>query len=233
MQISEIMSSPPITVTTETEIRTVARIMRENRIWAKRKRRFRVTTDSNHAYPIPDDLLCQDFSANAPNQVWVGDITYVSTDEGWLYVAILLDLYSRRIVGWAAAPHLGAKLPLTALRSALELRKPEPGLIHHSDRGIQYACATYRRVLDRHGLVASMSRKGNCWDNAVAESFFATLKVERVHRRSYRTRADAAADIHNYIRYYNTRRLHSSLGYECPLDFELAAPSCLTQVSTK
>jgi len=199
----------------------VARIMHENRIWAQRKRRYRVTTDSNHDYPIPDNLLRQDFTADAPNQVWVGDITYVSTDEGWLYVAILLDLYSRRIVGWAAAPHLRAKLPLEALRSALALRSPEPGLIHHSDRGIQYACGAYRRTLDRHGVVASMSRKGNCWDNAVAESFFSTLKVERVHRRSYKTRAEAEIDIRKYINYYNTRRRHSFLGLECPLDYEL------------
>ena len=198
----------------------VAHLMRENQLWGRIKRRFQVTTDSTHTYPIADNLLGQDFRVQRPDQVWVGDLTYIGTKEGWLYVAVLIDLYARRVVGWQADTTLRHTLPLAALESAVALRRPKPGLIHHSDRGVQYACNAYRHCLDSHGLVASMSRKGNCWDNAVAESFFATLKVERVYRRTYETAALAARDVASYIDYYNRRRPHSYLDYESPIEFE-------------
>jgi putative transposase len=156
----------------------VARLMREQSLVARPKRRFRVTTDSNHDYPIAPNLVARNFVAHAPNQLWVGDITYVWTREGWMYLAVLIDVYSRRVVGWAMRPYLTRDLAIEALRRAVELRRPAPGLIHHTDRGCQYASKDYRKLMDEHGMVASMSRRGNCLDNAMAESFFASLEHE-------------------------------------------------------
>jgi putative transposase len=199
----------------------VARIMKEQDLRGKRRRRFRVTTQSDHPFPIAGNVLARDFSCMKPDQKWVGDITYVWTREGWLYLAVLVDLFSRRVVGWSMSDSLATDLPLQALTMALETRRPHRGLVHHSDRGCQYASAEYRRVLEQHGLVASMSRRGNCWDNAVAESFFATLKVELVRDADFLTRDQARGEIFEYIEvFYNRQRRHSSLGYATPSGFE-------------
>lgn len=202
----------------------VARLMRRAGLRSKTKRRFRVkTTDSKHDHPIAPDRLNQDFQASAPNQVWVSDITYIPTDEGWLYLASTMDLFSRRIVGWSMASTLHSKVVVDALRMAIDQRAPAVGLIHHSDRGVQYASAEFRAVLDAHGLVASMSRQGNCYDNAVKESFFHTLKTELVNHERYRTRNEARASVFEYIEaFYNRQRIHSTLGYRSPADFERA-----------
>jgi putative transposase len=201
--------------------RRVARLMRDNGIFAKRRRRFRTTTDSKHAMPVAPNLLARHFVVDAPNKVWVTDITYVWTREGWLYLAAILDLYSRAVVGWAMSESLSRELALRALDMAHRSRHPLPGLVHHSDRGCQYASADYRRELAAHGMVCSMSRKGDCWDNAVAESFFATLKTELVHEADFATRAEARSAIFDFIEvFYNRRRRHSFLGYLCPVDFE-------------
>ena len=195
----------------------VARLMREEGIAARPRRRFRVTTDSKHDDPIAPNLLERDFTAERPNEVWVGDITYVWTAEGWCYLAVLLDLFSRRVVGWALKQTLSRELALTALTNALRLRQPPPGLIHHTDRGCQYASKDYRRVLEAHGMLPSMSRKGDCWDNAVAESFFATLKNELVHGCAFQTRTEAYDAIADYIEnFYNAWRRHSHNGYVSP-----------------
>jgi transposase InsO family protein len=202
----------------------VARLMQLAGLRSKVRRKFRVkTTDSNHDHPIAPDLVGQDFSAKAPDQVWVSDITYIATDEGWLYLASTMDLFSRRIVGWSMASTLHASLVVSALQMGVDQRRPAAGLIHHSDRGVQYASSEFRDVLDDHGFVASMSRKGNCYDNAAKESFFHTLKTELVHHEHYRTRAEARASIFDYIEaFYNRQRLHSTLGYVSPADFERA-----------
>ncbi len=201
----------------------VARLMQENGIWARVRRRFRHTTDSRHQLPVAPNLLAQNFTATAPNQVWVGDITYIWTAEGWSYLAVLLDLYSRRVVGWAMRKSLSCELALAALDRALTCRQPPLGLCHHTDRGSQYASRAYRRVLERHGVVASMSAAGNCYDNAVAESFFATLKKELVHGCAFETRSEAYDAISNYIEnYYNAKRRHSAAGNQSPINFELA-----------
>ena len=198
----------------------IERIMRENSLQAVVERRFRLTTDSSHEYPVPPNLLDRRFAVESPNRSWVADITYVRTEEGWLYLAVLLDLYSRRVVGWNAAERIDRELVLTALERALRMRMPAPGLLHHSDRGSQYASYEYRKRLEEAQAVTSMSRKGNCYDNAVAESFFSSLKRERVDRRKYWTREDAAEDIRDYIDFYNGRRRHSYLDGLCPVDFE-------------
>jgi putative transposase len=201
----------------------VARLMRENGLRGRPKRRFRRTTDSRHRYPIAANILQRDFKASAPNQAWVGDITYVWTAEGWAYLAVILDLYSRRIVGWALSRSLDRELALRALRMALVRRRPAPGLIHHTDRGCQYASREYRTLLQDNELCCSMSRAGDCWDNAVAESFFATLKKELVHCLSFATRSEAWDAISDYIEnYYNSERRHSSAGNISPNHFELA-----------
>jgi putative transposase len=201
----------------------VARLMQENGIWARVRRRFRHTTDSRHQLPVAPNLLAQNFTAAAPNQVWVGDITYIWTAEGWSYLAVLLDLYSRRVVGWALRKSLSCELALAALTHAITCRQPPLGLCHHTDRGSQYASGAYRRVLGRHGVVASMSAAGNCYDNAVAESFFATLKKELVHGCAFETRSEAYDAINNYIEnYYNAKRRHSAAGNQSPINFELA-----------
>ncbi len=202
----------------------VARLMQDEGIEGQRKRRFRVTTDSRHSHPIAANKLNRDFTAPAPNKVWVSDITYIWTREGWMYLAAILDLFSRRVVGWSIEPYVDRTLALDALGMALRTRRPEPGLLHHSDRGVQYASGDYQKLLAEHGIDCSMSRKGDCWDNAVAESFFSTLKAELVHRTDYITRSQARASVFEYIEaFYNPRRRHSALGYVSPVQHELAA----------
>ena len=207
----------------------VERLMREHDIQARqRKRRRPRTTDSNHRLPVAPNVLNREFTAEAPNQKWVTDITYIPTAEGWLYLAAVMDLYSRRIVGWSMACRLTSTLVKDALKLAVAQRQPDPGLVHHSDRGSQYASADYRVLLTAHGMVASMSRTGDCYDNAPIESFFGTLKTERVHHRHYRTRAEARQDIFNYIEvFYNRKRRHSALGYQSPAEFEQSLEVCL------
>jgi putative transposase len=200
----------------------IARLMCEEQLQGRTRRRFRVrTTDSNHAEPIAPNLLAQAPAPTRPNQAWVTDITYIETDEGWLYLAGVLDLFSRRLIGWAMGSSLETALPLAALLMALRQRQPAPGLIHHSDRGVQYASGDYRACLAKHGVTASMSRTANCYDNATMESFWSTLKHELVYRRHFATRQEAMTAIFAYIEgFYNRRRLHSALGYQSPLDFE-------------
>ena len=200
----------------------VERLMRAQGLAARRKRRFKRTTDSRHTQPIAPNLLQRQFAASAPNQVWVTDVTYISTGEGWLYLAAIIDLFARRVVGWAASDNNDTALALAALASASSRRKPPRGLVHHSDRGTPYASEDYRHALRKLGAVASMSRKGDCWDNAVAESFFATLKVELVHKQLYTSRAQAVASIGDYIdSFYNPVRRHSHVDYVSPIEFEL------------
>jgi len=202
----------------------VARLMQDEGIEGQRKRRFRVTTDSRHSHPVAANKLNRDFTVSAPNKVWVSDITYIWTREGWMYLAAILDLFSRRVVGWSIEPYVDRTLALDALGMALRTRRPEPGLLHHSDRGVQYASGDYQKLLAEHGIDCSMSRKGDCWDNAVAESFFSTLKAERVHRTDYVTRSQARASVFEYIEaFYNPRRRHSVLGYVSPVQHEAAA----------
>jgi transposase InsO family protein len=186
-----------------------------------RPRRCR-TTDSGHSFPTAPNLLGRNFSAAARNQIWLADITYIETGQGWLYLAAILDLYSRRIVGWAMADHLRAELPLDALRMAIKAQRPGTGLIHHSDRGVQYASAEYRQVMQTAGFRASMSRRADCYDNAPMESFFHTLKTELVHHRQFGTRKQAERDIFAYIEgFYNQTRRHSAIGYISPMQMEL------------
>jgi len=200
----------------------VARVMRRDGLAARASRRAWVhTTDSTHAYPIAENVLDRQFAVSQADRVWVSDITYVPTRLGFLYLAVVIDLASRRVVGWAMRDDLAAELALGALRMALAARHPAPGLLHHSDRGVQYACGAYRQLLEANGLRASMSRKGNCWDNAVAESFFATLEWELIARRDWRSPDDARHDIFEYIEtWYNRRRRHSSLDYRSPAHYE-------------
>jgi len=199
----------------------VARLMRKWGMQVVVKRRFRLTTDSKHGLPIAENLLDRQFDQGAPNKAWVSDITYIWTEEGWLYLATTMDLYSRKIVGWAMADNMRKELVMEALQMAIDTRAPGPGLIHHSDRGSQYASKDFRRLLDKHGMLASMSRKGDCWDNAVMESFFGSLKVERVHRDRYKDHRQARTAVFQYIEtFYNTVRMHSKLGYQSPCEFE-------------
>jgi transposase InsO family protein len=199
----------------------VARLMRGHGLAARRRRRFRVTTQSRHLFPIAPNVLARQFERAAPNQAWVTDITYIPTGEGWLYLAVILDLCSRFAVGWAMHDRITDDLTLDALGMALSRRRPSPGLLHHSDRGRQYASGDYQRLLAEHEIVGSMSRRGNCWDNAVAESFFASLKVELVHDATWSTRTAARAELFEYLEvFYNGRRRHSALGYLSPRAFE-------------
>ena len=201
----------------------VARLMAREGLVGRPPQKFVRTTDSNHAYPIAPNRLGRQFEVQGVglNQVWVSDMTYVPTREGWLYLAVVLDLASRRVVGWAMGTTLAAELPLTALRMALATRRPPPGLLHHSDRGVQYACADYRALLAAHGIDVSMSRVGDCWDNAVAESFFATLEAELIQRRDWHSRAEARQAIFGYIEtWYNRKRRHSTLNYISPAQYE-------------
>ena len=202
----------------------VARLMRQDGIRAKTVTKWRATTQSQHRFPVAANTLERAFTVEAPNRVWAGDITYVWTLEGWLYLAVLLDLYSRRVVGWAMSQRITVELTEQALTMALAKRAPTAGLLHHSDRGSQYAATSYQRVLDEYGLIPSMSRKGNCWDNARVESFFGTLKRELVYQRQYATRSEATQDIFEYIEvFYNRQRRHSTLGYHSPAEYEARA----------
>lgn len=202
----------------------VARLMRRAGLRARERRRFRCTTDSNHGMAIKGNLLARRFAVNAPNTSWVTDITYLWTPEGWLYLAVIVDLFSRRVVGWSISERLERRLALDALKMALQDRRPPQGLLHHSDRGSQYASHEYQALLAEHGMVSSMSRRANCWDNAVAESFFASLKMELVYRSRWRTKAEARSALFEYIElFYNRRRRHSALGYRSPAQFEKAA----------
>lgn len=199
----------------------VRRLMREHGLRALWRRKFVHTTDSGHALPVSANVLARRFNPSGPNQAWVSDITYIRTRSGWLYLAVVLDLYARKVVGWAMAPTMHAELVCAALQLAIAQRQPTPGLIVHSDRGSQYASALHQALLARHSLVGSMSRKGNCWDNAVMERFFLSLKTERVWQRDYANHADAMTDIADYIvGFYNSVRLHSKLGNLPPNAFE-------------
>ncbi len=203
----------------------VSRLMREAGLRAKGRRKYKATTDSNHPLPVAPNLLKQDFSVDRPDAVWVSDITYIWTRQGWMYLAAILDLYSRKVVGWSLAERMTSSLVCDALDAAVRLRRPAPGLVFHSDRGSQYASRVFRRRLWRCRMRQSMSRKGNCWDNAVAESFFATVKKELVRNHAFETRAHARGEVFEYIEvFYNRRRAHSLLGYETPNGFE----SCIT-----
>ena len=200
----------------------VARLMKVHGIIAKAKKKFKATTSSKHNLPVAENLLNQDFVAEKPNTVWVSDITYIWTLEGWLYLAVILDLYSRQVVGWAMSDKLTANFVIKALYQAIGWRNPVRGCIFHSDRGIQYASAEFRNVLNSHGFIQSMSRKGNCYDNAVAESFFHTLKTEHVYDYRYETRAEPVRSVFEYIEvFYNRQRRHSAIGYRSPISFEL------------
>jgi transposase InsO family protein len=199
----------------------VARLMRQNGLRAKTVKKWRATTQSQHRFPVAANTLDRTFTVAVPNRVWAGDITYVWTTEGWLYLAVVLDLYSRRVIGWAMGHRLTVDLAERALTMALANRAPTAGLLHHSDRGSQYAATSYQRLLDKHGILSSMSRKGNCWDNACVESFFGTLKRELVYHRRYVTRDEATQDIFEYIEvFYNRKRRHSTLGYDSPAEYE-------------
>jgi transposase InsO family protein len=199
----------------------VERLMRDNAIKAKQRKGYRPsTTDSAHDLPVAPNILNRQFNRQRPNEAWVADITYIATDEGWLYLAAVMDLFSRRIVGWSVGDRMTRHLPLRALHMAVQRRRPGQGIIHHSDRGSQYASADYQAELRRHGMVCSMSRVGNCWDNAVMESWFHTLKVERIRDERFATRQQALAAISEYIEvFYNRQRIHSSLRMS-PLAFE-------------
>lgn len=198
----------------------VERLMRDNGIRARHKRRWKATTDSNHALALAPNLIARQFSPAQPNACWGADITYIWTDEGWLYLAVVLDFFNREIVGWSLQEDLSSSLACDALSMAWCRRRPEPGLIHHSDRGVQYASAAFQARLAEYGMHCSMSRKGNCWDNAPTESFFNSLKNELIHGRSYRTRSEARAEVFQYIEgFYNRNRRHSTLGYISPLRF--------------
>lgn len=204
--------------------KTVAKVMRIEGIVARKKRRYKVTTDSRHTEWIADNLLQRDFVTSTPNQVWVTDVTAIWSTAGWVYLAAMLDLYSRRVVGWATSEHNDTELALAALNRAIAQRRPTSGMIHHSDRGSPYGSSDYRKALDSHGIRPSMSRKGDCWDNAVAESFFASIKTERTEGTSYADYADVTREVADYIdRFYNPRRLHSTLGYVSPIEYELTS----------
>lgn len=199
----------------------VARLMREMDLEARHKRKFKATTNSKHDHPVAPNLLNRQFQTDAPNQVWVADITYIRTFEGWLYLAAVMDLYSRKIVGWAMSERMTADLAISALKMAIKRRNPRKEIMHHSDRGVQYASKPYQKVLKKNGFIVSMSRKGNCWDNAPMESFFSTLKTECIHDKTYLARILAKREIFEYIEIdYNRKRRHSSIGSMIPENFE-------------
>jgi transposase InsO family protein len=199
----------------------VASRMREMGLKSRTRRKFRVTTNSRHKYPVAANLLQRDFRSDHPNRVWVSDITYVWTREGWLYLTVFIDLFSRSVVGWSVSASLGHEMVVKALKRAVRRRQPPKGLIIHSDRGVQYASSDFRQALNFHGFVQSMSRKGDCWDNAVAESFFKTIKTELIYQNTFFTRDQAKKDIFEYIEsYYNGIRKHSTLGYKTPIQYE-------------
>jgi transposase InsO family protein len=198
----------------------IERLMRENGIRARHKRRYKATTDSKHSLPVAANVLDRHFMPDAPNRVWTGDITYIATAEGWLYLAVVIDLFNREVIGWSIKPWMTTDLVLDALSMAWFRRRPEPGVLFHSDRGSQYASYAYQARLATYGMRGSMSRKGNCWDNAPTESFFNSLKNERVHGVRYATRDEAESDLFQYIAvFYNRSRRHSTLGYLSPTTF--------------
>ena len=198
--------------------------MRENGIKAVRSRRYKHTTDSTHDLNVYPNLLDRDFTADEPNEKWAVDISYLWTSEGWLYLAVVMDLFSRKIIGWAASDRMKKELAIEALKRAIALRKPPPGCIHHSDRGSQYCSHDYQKLLEKHGFEVSMSAKGNCYDNAVVETFFKTLKAEFLWRRKWPTRQEVINGLFTYINaFYNLRRKHSALGYKSPQNFEMWA----------
>ena len=204
--------------------RRVGRLMRQNAICVVRTHKFKATTDSDHTVNIAPNLLQQDFAASRPNQKWAGDITYVWTREGWVYLAVILDLHSRRVIGWAISNRMKRDLAIRALNIAIALRKPPTGCIHHTDRGSQYCSHDYQKILKKHGLTASMSGKGNCYDNAAVESFFKSLKAEMIWRSNWQTRREVEVAIFEYINgFYNPRRRHSALGWKSPVAFERKA----------
>lgn len=204
--------------------RRVGRLMRQNGIRVVRSRKFKRTTDSDHAFNIAPNLMQQDFSASGPNQKWAGDITYVWTREGWVYLAVIIDLFSRRVIGWAISNRIKQDLAIRALNMGIALRRPPPGCIHHSDRGSQYCGHDYQKILRSHGFKVSMSGKGNCYDNSAVESFFKSLKAELVWRRDWHTRRDVEIALFEYINgFYNPRRRHSALGWKSPVAFEQRA----------
>ena len=199
----------------------VERLMREQGIRAQHKRQFRVTTNSKHNYPVAPNLLNRQFHVNAPNRVWATDITYIRTFEGWLYLAAVMDLFSRKIVGWSMSKTMTTDLAISALKMAIHHRRPSKGLLHHSDQGVQYASHAYQKVLKKHGMICSMSRKGNCWDNAPMESFFGTLKAECIAGKVYLSRVQGKREIFEFIEIdYNRKRRHSSIGSMTPENFE-------------
>lgn len=202
----------------------VARLMKIHGIAGKAKKKFKATTNSKHNLPVAENLLNQNFVAEKPNTIWVSDITYIATLEGWLYLVVILDLYSRQVVGWAMSNRLTSDFAVKALYQAIGRRRPASGCILHSDRGVQYASADFRNELKAYGFIQSMSRKGNCYDNAAAESFFHTLKTEHVYDYRYETRTEAIQSVFEYIEmFYNRQRRHSALGYRTPVSFELEA----------
>lgn len=199
-----------------------AKLMKEAGVWVRSKKKYKVTTDSDHKQPVYENLLKREFDVAQPNHAYVADITYIWTSEGWLYLAVVIDLFSRKVVGWSMGSRMSAQLVCDALTMAIWQRAPSPGLIVHTDRGSQYASNAYKNLLDQYQIKGSMSRKGNCWDNAVAESFFGSLKQERVQWKNYQTRFEAQQDILNYITmFYNSYRLHSYLGYKSPNAYEV------------
>ena len=202
--------------------RRIARLMRENNMKGRKKARFKRTTDSCHAYPVATNLLDQDFTVQKPNQCWVSDISYIWTNEGWLYLAVVIDLYARRVVGWATSDRLKTQIVTDAMKRAIALRNPEPGLIFHSDRGSQYCADEHMKTLKSIAAIPSMSGKGNCYDNAVAESFFKTIKSELIWNTIWQTRQQATLEIARYIdTFYNTKRRHSSCDYTSPIQYEI------------
>ena len=197
------------------------RLMKQLQLKVKQKRKYKVTTDSKHNFPVAKNVLNRQFSPSAPNQVWGTDITFLWTQQGWIYLAVVIDLYSRRVVSWSIDRRMKKALVIRALMMAVNLRNPPPGLIHHSDRGSQYASHDYQTLLRQYDMICSMSRKGNCWDNAPVERFFSSLKREWTGDRLYRTRQEAIADVREYVAvYYNSKRLHSTLGYTTPMNYE-------------
>ena len=200
------------------------RLMKVLHLQVKRKRKYKTTTDSNHTLPVADNVLNRAFNPEQPNQAWGADMTYIGTQEGWLYLAVVIDLHSKRVIGWCIDKRMKTALVTRALMMAIHQRQPKTGLIHHSDRGSQYASHQYQGLLAQRGIIASMSRKDNCWDNAPIERFFSSLKREWIGERLYQTREEAINDIKEYVAvYYNAKRLHSTLGYLTPLEFEKVA----------
>lgn len=196
------------------------RIQRDNRLYSIRKKKFKATTNSNHQLPVAPNLLNQNFKVDRPGSVWVTDISYIDTSEGWLYLATVKDIFTKDIVGWATANHMRTELCIKALESAIKRYRPQRGLIHHSDRGVQYCSKDYQKLLKKHGILCSMSRKGNCYDNACAETFFSTIKCEMLYHKKYETRKEAHRDIFWYIEvFYNRKRRHQSLGYLTPAEY--------------